>query len=213
MVNLAVVIPTLNERENIVALLEFLQAALTGIEYEVVCVDDQPEGAGGLIRLAALTTATPYVALLDADWEYDGRVLPRMLEKIRSEALDLVVATRDAIEPNGEGLSRHRVILSRFGQMLSGWLYGTNPSARTSGFFLFSRRFLDRAAADPAVPAPRPARFAEVPFVFRELPPESNPDAPLGMEYMRLLLNKGSVRFGSREAEASLAGKPRSEQE
>jgi dolichol-phosphate mannosyltransferase len=50
-VELAVVIPTLNERENVVALVDRLGTVLAGIRWEAVFVDDDsPDGTADLVR-------------------------------------------------------------------------------------------------------------------------------------------------------------------
>src|ERR1700730_6462591 len=142
---LAVVVPTFNERANVVPLLAALERSLAGIFYEVIFVDDDsPDGTAALVREIARTnlrvrvlqrvgrrglasvclegmmaTRSPYVAVMDGDLQHDESILPAMLEKIRNEKLDLVVATRNA-EGGGMGeLSRHRVWLSNLGRRLS----------------------------------------------------------------------------------------------
>jgi glycosyltransferase involved in cell wall biosynthesis len=50
-VELAVVIPTLNERANVAALVDRLEGALSGIRWEAVFVDDDsPDGTTDLVR-------------------------------------------------------------------------------------------------------------------------------------------------------------------
>ncbi|HEV1287583.1 MAG TPA: glycosyltransferase, partial [Bryobacteraceae bacterium] len=92
-IELAVVIPTYNERGNVRPMLSALAEALTGIEWEVIFVDDHSaDGTADAVREAAqtnrnvrvlerigrrglasaciegmLATAAPYVAILDAD--------------------------------------------------------------------------------------------------------------------------------------------------
>jgi len=51
MIELAIVVPTFKEKGNIHPLLERLNAALAGIEYEVIFVDDDsPDGTAAQIR-------------------------------------------------------------------------------------------------------------------------------------------------------------------
>ena len=53
---LTIVVPTFNERGNVRALLERLQATLEGISWEVVFVDDDsPDGTSELVREIAET--------------------------------------------------------------------------------------------------------------------------------------------------------------
>ena len=110
-VELAVVIPTYNERGNVRPMLSALAKALTDIEWEVIFVDDHSaDGTADAVREVAqtnrrvrvlerigrrglasaciegmLATAAPYVAILDADLQHDEKLLPRMLERIKAD--------------------------------------------------------------------------------------------------------------------------------
>jgi dolichol-phosphate mannosyltransferase len=61
--DLAVVIPTFNERENIRPLLARLEAALNGIRWEAIFVDDDsPDGTADLVR--QLARENPHVRVV-----------------------------------------------------------------------------------------------------------------------------------------------------
>ena len=107
---LAVVIPTFEERENIWPVLDRLAEALTGIHYEVIFVDDDSrDGTADCIREIArvstnvhvlqrvhrrglgsaciegmMATAAPYIAVIDADLQHDERILPEMFAKLQT---------------------------------------------------------------------------------------------------------------------------------
>ena len=125
-----------------------------------------------------------------------------MLEKIRNEKLDLVVATRNA-EGGGMGeFSRHRVWLSNLGRRLSQSVSHTDLSDPMSGFFMLDRRFLDEVVhsasgvgfkilLDLVASSRRPVRFGEVPYTFRKrIHGTSKLDILVGLEYLQLLLDK-----------------------
>jgi dolichol-phosphate mannosyltransferase len=227
-VELAVVVPTFKERDNLRPVLECLERALTGIEYEVIFVDDDsPDGTAALGREIAATnprvrilqrigrrglssaciegmmaTPAPYIAVMDADLQHDERILPIMLERLKSEKLDLVVATRNA-EGGGMGeFAASRVRLSQLGRRLSHFVARAELSDPMSGFFVVDRRFLDevvRSASgvgfkilvDLVASAKRPVRFAEVGYTFRQrLHGTSKLDILVGIEYLQLLLDK-----------------------
>src|SRR4051794_40551830 len=60
---LAVVVPTFNERDNVKPLLALLEHALAGLCYEVIFVDDDStDGTAALIR--TLAESDPYVRVL-----------------------------------------------------------------------------------------------------------------------------------------------------
>ena len=168
---LAVIIPTLNERDNIEPLLERLGRTLSGISWEVILVDDDSSD-GSLPLMAAisrrdprvrvlrrihrrglssaclegmLATFAPYLAVMDADLQHDESLLPAMLACIRNEQLDLVIGSRN-LQPDGmSDFPAQRVRLSHLGALVSRLLPGTGElTDPMSGFFLLDRRFLDR---------------------------------------------------------------------
>jgi len=168
---LAVVVPTLNERDNVGPLIERLESALEGIRWEAIFVDDDSrDGTADLLReigrikphvrvlqgigRRGLTSAciegmmasvAPYLGVIDADLQHDETILPQMLRRIREDELDLVVASRN-LEARGMGeFSNARVQLSEAGRRLSRFVARTDLSDPMSGYFLVDRRFLDEA--------------------------------------------------------------------
>jgi dolichol-phosphate mannosyltransferase len=225
---LAVVVPTYNERENVPVLLDKLEHCLAGVAYEVIFVDDDsPDGTADAVRAIGalnprvrvlqrvnrrglssaciegmLATAAPVVAVMDADLQHDERILPRMLEKLQAESLDLVVATRNA-EGGGMGeFARHRVMLSNFGHRLSRSISHADLSDPMSGFFVLRRSYLEevvRSASgigfkillDLVASSTRPVKIGEVPYTFRQrIHGASKLDILVGLEYLQLLLDK-----------------------
>jgi dolichol-phosphate mannosyltransferase len=166
---LAVVVPTFNERQNAVELIARLDRVLAGIAYEVIVVDDDsPDGTAGAVRELALrdprirvlqrvdrrglssaciegmmATAAPYVAVIDADLQHDEQLLPAMLAKLKVEALDLVIGTRHAEGGSSAGLTSWRLPLSNLGKKLSRMITHSALTDPMSGFFMLDRRFLD----------------------------------------------------------------------
>jgi dolichol-phosphate mannosyltransferase len=168
-VDLAIVIPTFQERANIEPLLANLRQALAGIEYEVIFVDDDsPDGTASAIRAISRTdprvrvlqrigrrglasaclegmmaTAAPSIAVMDADLQHDERILPVMFSRLNAGKLDLVVGTRN-LEGGGMGeFAGRRVRLSHFGRRLSRTVSHNDLSDPMSGFFVVQRSFLE----------------------------------------------------------------------
>ena len=225
---LAIVVPTFNERKNIQELLRRLAAILPGVQYEVIFVDDDsPDGTADVVRSIAITdprvrvlervrrrglasacvegmmaTPAPYVAVMDADLQHDETILPQMLEKLKAEKLDLVVATRNAEGGSMGEFAAWRVQLSQFGRHLSNSISRCDLSDPMSGFFILDRRFLEeivrsisaigfKILLDIVASSPRPVRLGEVPYRFRSrLYGESKLDILVGIEYLQLLLDK-----------------------
>jgi dolichol-phosphate mannosyltransferase len=171
---LAVVVPTFNERSNIPVLLDRLAAVLSGIAYEVIIVDDDsPDETWATVRGIAthqrrvrvirrvgrrglasaclegmMATAAPYIAVMDGDLQHDETILPRMLTAAMTDHLDVVVATRNAAGASMGEFARDRVRLSNLGLKLSHLILHAEVSDPMSGFFLVDRGFIDEVIYD-----------------------------------------------------------------
>jgi dolichol-phosphate mannosyltransferase len=169
MPELAVIVPTLNERSNVERLLARLENVISGVQWEVVFVDDDSgDGTAALVRELGLSdprvrivqrigrrglssaviegmlaTAAPYLAVMDGDLQHDERLLPVMLGKLQNENLDIIIASRH-IEGGSVGeFSRPRALLSRLGKKLSRFVCHHDVTDPMSGYFLLSRSFLE----------------------------------------------------------------------
>jgi len=119
-VDVSVVLPTYNERDNIVPLIEAIDRELTsaGISYEVVVVDDNsPDGTAQAVRARfddqanvrlivrtegrGLATAIAYgirhaegdcIAVMDTDFNHDPVLLPQMVRFL--EYYDIIIGSR-----------------------------------------------------------------------------------------------------------------------
>ncbi len=225
---LTIVVPSFNERDNVEPLIERLGAALGDIAWEVIYVDDDsPDGTAATIRAIAqrdrrvrcvhrigrrgLSTAViegiqassaPYIAVIDADLQHDERVLPRMLDLVKNDGLDIVVGSR-YIEGGGVGdWDKGRVAMSGIATRLARLVVSAELSEQMSGFFLnalpaydLSLRLLSgqgfKNLLDLFASAPTPYRFAELPYTFRQrIHGESKLDTLVAWEYLMLLLDK-----------------------
>jgi dolichol-phosphate mannosyltransferase len=168
---LTVVIPTLNERDNIGPLVELLDAVLDTVSWEVIFVDDDsPDGTAERIReigrrdrrvrclqrigrrgLAtaciegALATSAPYIAIMDADMQHDETLLPRMLAILKSEPVDLVVGSRYVAGGGIGGWDAGRAKMSAVAARLSRIICKAEIADPMSGFFMLRREVLDGA--------------------------------------------------------------------
>ncbi len=172
--DLAIVLPTYKERENISLILEKLEDALQGLAWEAIFVDDDsPDGTAEAVtahaRLDArirllhrvgrrglssaciegmLATAAPVVAVMDADLQHDETILPVMLRRLHQESLDLVIGTRNADGGSMGEFGRARRFLSRSGQKISRSVCRSKVTDPMSGFFLLRRSFLQEVVRD-----------------------------------------------------------------
>ncbi|MEY4160844.1 MAG: hypothetical protein RLZZ136_1465 [Pseudomonadota bacterium] len=160
---LAVVLPTYNERKNIATMIDRLEAALQGVAWEVVIVDDNsPDGTSDEARRLALanprvrciqrfgrrglasaaiegmcSTAAPIVAVMDADHQHDPALLPQMLKAMQSGDYDVAYASRFAEGSSTEAWGRpDRVKASGIANRIANKVTGVELSDPMSGYFM-----------------------------------------------------------------------------
>ncbi|MEO0977134.1 MAG: glycosyltransferase family 2 protein [Pseudomonadota bacterium] len=236
---LSVVLPSFNEAENIPPLIDLLNKALSGVAWEAIVVDDNsPDGTTEVARALAaadprvrvirrigrrglsgaciegiLSSSAPFVAVMDADLQHDETLLPKMLEAIKTDGTDLVVASRKVEGGTvGEGLSRIRAWGSNIANGLAQKLLNVTLSDPMSGFFMVRREKAEALAPrlspqgfkillDLVSSANGTLKIKELPFTFRERRHgESKLDTLVTLDYFGLLLAKYfgdivSVRF------------------
>jgi dolichol-phosphate mannosyltransferase len=162
---LAVVIPTLNERDNVPLVVQRLNRVLAGIVWEAIFVDDDsPDGTADAVRALArvqpnirvlqrlgrrglssacidgiLASAAPYAAIMDGDLQHDENLLPAMLAKIKAERLDIVIASRHIKEGGVGEWQRSRVMISDIASRLGRLVVKADLTDPMSGFFMIKR--------------------------------------------------------------------------
>jgi dolichol-phosphate mannosyltransferase len=171
--SLAIIVPTLNEAGNVRPLLARLDAALRGIAFEVIFVDDDSsDGTPEIIRQAALeradvrclrrigrrglasaciegmlATSAPCLAVMDGDLQHDETLLRRMYDTlIARPEVDVVVGSRFVDGASVGGLPAGRARLSRIGNAVTRALLRAEVSDPLSGFFALRRELLDEVA-------------------------------------------------------------------
>ena len=169
MPELSVVIPAYRERDNVLPLLERLERALAGRDWEAIfVVDDASDRTDDVVRERAqrdprvrvvhrigrrglasaciegmLASSAPYLAVIDADLQHDESLIPELLARLRDGDADIAVASRYLEGASTGELAAGRVRLSRLASALSRVLTRdlTDPM---SGFFMVRRAFLER---------------------------------------------------------------------
>ncbi|THD51505.1 glycosyltransferase family 2 protein [Phenylobacterium sp.] len=170
---LGVIVPTFKEAPNVRPLLEKLEAALQGVVWQVIFVDDDsPDGtaatvkeiaaidprviclhrigrrglAGAVIE-GAMASAAPFVAVIDGDLQHDETLLPQMLKALQDDRADLVVGSR-YIAGQGPvgGFDKRRAHGSLFATWLGRKVLKLDLSDPMSGFFAIRRSLVERAA-------------------------------------------------------------------
>ncbi|MGC1269131.1 MAG: glycosyltransferase family 2 protein [Croceibacterium sp.] len=170
---LAVVLPTLNERGNIAPMVARLEQALGPHGWEAIFVDDnshdgtadaareigasdprirviQRIGRRGLASAAIegmCATAAPIVAVMDADHQHDPMLLPQMLAAVQSGEYDLAYASRFAEGASMAEWNRpDREKASGLANALARKVTGVTLSDPMSGFFMLRTEVLRRDA-------------------------------------------------------------------
>ncbi|MCX7864849.1 MAG: glycosyltransferase family 2 protein [Novosphingobium sp.] len=170
---LAVILPTYNERDNLASLIDKLHVALAGISWEAIIVDDNsPDGTSDEARALALAdpqvrviqrinrrglasaaiegmlaTAAPVVAVMDADHQHDPDLLPIMLKAVASGECDVAVASRFAEGASTQAWNApRREKASTIANAIARKLTGVELSDPMSGYFMMRAETL-RATA------------------------------------------------------------------
>jgi dolichol-phosphate mannosyltransferase len=166
---LTIVIPTLNEEGNIEGLVAKLRAALQGVRWEGIFVDDDSRDGtravitrlareDGRIRLLhrigrrGLSSAciegiqastAPFVAVMDADLQHDETLLSAMLATLRNTGCDVVVGSRYVAGGDIEGWDARRAEFSNLATRLGKVILKVPVADPMSGFFMVRRDAFD----------------------------------------------------------------------
>jgi dolichol-phosphate mannosyltransferase len=225
---LSVIVPTFKESGNVAPLIRKLDTALAGIAWEAIFVDDDsPDGTSSIAKSIArddprvrcirrvnrrglsgaciegfLSSAAPYVAVIDGDMQHDETKLPRMLEILRAGEADLVAGTRYSGGGNADAFSKSRDMISRGATVVARRFTNVRASDPMSGFFMMRRDKFDPIAGslttqgfkillDILITSGTGLRVAEIPYVFgARAHGESKLDSQVALDFLGLLLAK-----------------------
>ncbi|MCB8879630.1 glycosyltransferase family 2 protein [Acidisoma cellulosilytica] len=163
---LSIVVPCYKERPNVRPMVERIGAALPGVEWEVIFVDDNsPDGTADEARAlgrinprvrcikrigrrglstavieGALSSSADFVAVMDGDLQHDQTILPAMLAQLRANQADVVIGSRHVDGGSSDGLSsamRHRI--SNAGISVAQYFLPMRITDPMSGFFMMPR--------------------------------------------------------------------------
>ena len=163
--DLAVVVPVLNECDNVALLVAALERTLAGLTWEVIFVDDgstdgtpaaveslaacrrdirliRRHGRRGLSTAVVeglMATLAPVVAVMDGDLQHDEAILPDLYEAVASGRADVAVGTRYAAGGSVGGWAPGRVRASALATRLAKRVSRVPLSDPMSGFFCIRR--------------------------------------------------------------------------
>jgi len=169
---LSVIVPTFNERDNVTTLFRRLEAALAGVSWEVIFVDDNsPDGTWDVVRALArqdsrvrclrrigrrglsgaciegiLASSAPCAAVIDADLQHDETQLPKMLALLQAGEADLVVGSRYIAGGSAESFDKQRAGISALATEVAKRVLRVKIADPMSGFFMIRRDRFEQLA-------------------------------------------------------------------
>src|SRR6266403_222526 len=172
LLQLSVIVPTFNERDNVTPLFRRLEATLAGVAWEVIFVDDNsPDGTWDVVRnLAAqdsrvrclrrigrrglsgaciegiLASSAPCAAVIDADLQHDETQLPKMLALLQSGEADVVVGSRYIAGGSADSFDKQRAGASALATEVAKRVLRVKIADPMSGFFMIRRDCFEQLA-------------------------------------------------------------------
>jgi len=202
--DVSIIIPTYNERSNIGPLVDAVREALGDIPWEMIIVDDDSpdqtfsevsrlareeprlrclrrvgrRGLASAVIEGALVANGGAIAVMDADFQHDERILRQMYEKLTGSGADIVVATRYAAGGGIGEWDATRARMSDFATRMACMLVGNQTTDPMSGFFMVRRELFASVIYDLSQQGYKilldiissshtPLKIEEVPYVFR----------------------------------------------
>ncbi len=171
---LAIIIPTYNERENIRPLVRLLHETLEGNQWEAIFVDDDsPDQTAAEVRALShedqrvrciqrigrrglssaviegmMATSAEFVAVMDADLQHDERLLADMLEVLRTTDNDIAIGSRMVSGGDNTSLGGLRQKFSEVSSRLARKILGIEVRDLMSGFFMVRRAVVEATVRD-----------------------------------------------------------------
>lgn len=225
---LAVIVPTYQEADSVAEIARRVAGVLDGVAWEILFVDDDsPDGTAERVRELArrdprvrliqrvgrrglssaciegmLATSAPFLAVMDGDLQHDETLLPRMLQTIKDEDLEIVVGSR-YVEGGGVGdWNARRQFMSRLATRIGQRLIQVELLDPMSGFFMVRATVIQscmrrlsglgfKILLDIFSSAEHPLRFRELPFTFRQRQAgDSKLEKAVLWEYLLMLAQK-----------------------
>ena len=150
--DVTVVVPTRNERDNVVPLLRRLEKVRPDVRLEVLFIDDSSDdtprviegqarrcsrtvslihrpagersgGLGGAVRTGLLAARSDLVCVMDADLQHPPELLGALIDEAAQSRADVVVASRYCDRGDAGELSAFRLAVSRGSVMLAKALF------------------------------------------------------------------------------------------
>lgn len=169
MSEVSIVIPTYNESENIVNVLNEIELTLAGHNYEIIVVDDNsPDGTSELVKKRSVEnknilcikrtwkkglssavvegvalSSKELICVMDGDGQHDPKDIVKMIEHRNAYDLDLVSGSRFLNLSSEIGLSSNRKSLSDAGIFFANFFLKKKLTDPMTGLFLIKKSFME----------------------------------------------------------------------
>lgn len=176
MSKVSIVVPSFNESGNVGPLVNQIDSALTGIDHEIIFVDDSKDNTPDVIRAVmeenpnvrmkhregktGLATAViegfemaegDYVAVMDADLQHPPMILKYMYHALEKTGADFCVPSRFIPGGSDGGLNLYRKFVSGVARYIGKFMLPClkNITDPTSGLFMFKKEVIVGADLQP----------------------------------------------------------------
>lgn len=166
--DIAVVIPTLNEVDNIGRIVEAIDNAMGDIRREIIFVDDWSsdgtveeirrvasgrhdirvisrfgrKGLASAVIEGALSSFAPIIAVMDADMQHDESILPELYQRVALSQADIAIGSRYCAEGGFGDWQKSRVRASQMATRAAQFFLKIPVTDPMSGFFVIRRENL-----------------------------------------------------------------------
>ena len=201
-VDVSIIIPTFNESENIEELVSEINKVLVAskIKGEIIVVDDNsPDGTYKIVQKMkeeydnvqlvirknerGLSSAVlrgfekaggNILCVMDADLSHPPEVIPKLIEPIKSDQAELVIASRYVSGGGVKGWTLKRKAISKGATLLAKFI--TNIKDPMSGFFALKRSVIEGIELNPKgykigleiIARGNYSNIIEIPYIFRD---------------------------------------------
>ncbi|KKT93889.1 MAG: hypothetical protein A3E37_00595 [Candidatus Andersenbacteria bacterium RIFCSPHIGHO2_12_FULL_46_9] len=168
----AIIIPTLNERKNILEIIQALRSVV--LDIKIIIADSSADGTDELVRQTYLGdkkvvvlkcgrlgrggavkkgyewvrkhSQAELIAVADADGSHNPKELPRLL--VRSEEAGLVIGSRYVVGSRIVGWPWYRQVFSRAANLSASLILRAGIKDYTNGYRVFHRTLIDQFNLD-----------------------------------------------------------------
>lgn len=173
---ISVILPTYNEKENIIQLVKGIAKNLPGNgnkNYEIIIVDDnspdgtseevnkykkhdknvklitreKERGLASAIKTGINNSSGEYVIMMDTDLSHPPECLGILISTIKENSVDVVIASR-YIKGGSMNSNRFKYLSSKTMNLLLGIILNLNIKDLTGGFFIIKKSLLEKVDLD-----------------------------------------------------------------